>query len=125
MVYGVYGHPGPFWQRGIRLGDLGINAVFVHNGDIDQQTIERTRAEGCRIFAEFATLNGQYGDYVANHPEAHPIDETGQRALQHHKIVAVVDQSVPAPGQRRPIELGLIEKLAALIPPPRLNLPPR
>ena len=82
MIYGAFGHPGPFWQRGNRLGDLGINAVFVSSGDIDQQTIERARAEACRIFAEFATLNGLYGDYVAHHPEGHPIDETGQSAAQ-------------------------------------------
>ena len=82
MIYGVFGHPGRFWQRGNRLGDLDINAVFVSSGDIDQQTIERARAEGCQIFAEFATLNGLYGDYVANHPEAHPIDETGQPAAR-------------------------------------------
>ena len=82
MICGVFGHPNGFWQRGFRLGDLGINAVFVSSGDIDQQTIERTRAEGGQIFAEFATLNGDYGDYVANHPEAHPIDESGQPAAR-------------------------------------------
>ena len=62
MICGVFGHPNGFWQRGFRLGDLGINAVFVSSDDINQQIIERTRAEGCRIFAEFATLNGLYGD---------------------------------------------------------------
>ena len=61
-MYGVFGHPGRFWQQGFHLGDLGVNAVFIGSGEIDQQTIERTRAEGCQIFAEFATLNGLYGD---------------------------------------------------------------
>ena len=82
VICGVFGHPNGFWQRGFRLGDLGINAVFVSSGDIDQQIIDRTRAEGGQIFAEFATLNGDYGDYVANHPEAHPIDESGQPAAR-------------------------------------------
>ena len=82
MIYGAFGHPGRLWQQGNRLGDLGINAVFIGSSEIDQQTIERTRAEDCRIFAEFPTLNGLYDDYVANHPEAHPIDETGQPAAQ-------------------------------------------
>ena len=82
MICGVFGHPNGFWQRGFRLGDLGINAVFVSSGDIDQQTIDRTSAEGGQIFAEFATLNGDYGDYVANHPEAHSIDESGQPAAR-------------------------------------------
>jgi hypothetical protein len=44
MICGVFGHPNGFRQRGFRRGDLGINAVFVSSGDIDQQTIERTRA---------------------------------------------------------------------------------
>jgi len=29
MIYGVYGLPDPLWQRGIRLGDLGINTVHL------------------------------------------------------------------------------------------------
>ena len=74
MIYGVFGHTGSFWAQGFCLGDLGINAFFVGSGDIDQPTIERIRAEGGRIFAEFATLNGDCGDCVANHAEAHPID---------------------------------------------------
>ena len=67
MIYGVFGHPDSFWVQGFCLGDLGINAVFVSSCDIDQPTIERIRAEGGRIFAEFATLNGDCSDYVANH----------------------------------------------------------
>ena len=59
------------------LSDLGINAVFISSGDIDQKTIERIGAEGGQTFAEFPILNGDYDGYVANHPEAHPIDETG------------------------------------------------
>ena len=44
MTCGVYGLPDPLWQRGIRLDDPGINAVFVSSDDINQQIIERTRA---------------------------------------------------------------------------------
>ena len=54
MICGVFGHPNGFWQRGFRLGDLGINAVFVGSGDIDQQTIDRTRADPHRPGEEFA-----------------------------------------------------------------------
>ncbi|MEC9381321.1 MAG: hypothetical protein VX528_20310, partial [Candidatus Latescibacterota bacterium] len=53
-------------------------AVFIHGASLDAQTVERARSEGCRVFAEFATLNGKYGDYVAHHPEAHPLDEAGR-----------------------------------------------
>ena len=77
MIYGVFGHPSRFWEKDFRLSDLGINAVFISSGDIDQKTIERIGAEGGQIFAEIPILNGDYDGYVANHPEAHPIDETG------------------------------------------------
>ena len=77
MIRGVYGHPGPIWDKGLRLDDLGINAVFVRSVALDSATIERARSENCRVFAEFATLNGAYGDYAENHPEAHPIDAEG------------------------------------------------
>ena len=39
MIYGVFGHPNGFWQRGFHLSDFGINAVFISSGDIDSQTI--------------------------------------------------------------------------------------
>lgn len=80
LIRGVYGHPGALWARGERLDDCGVNAVFVHSGAIDQELLDRARAEGCRVYAEFATLNGRYGDYVTEHPEAHPLDETGRPA---------------------------------------------
>ncbi|MFH1568950.1 MAG: hypothetical protein ABIL09_13210 [Gemmatimonadota bacterium] len=78
MVTGTYAHPGPLWDRGARLDEYGVNAISVHSGALDEETIRRARSEGCLVFAEFATLNGQYGEYVARHPEAHPIDDAGQ-----------------------------------------------
>jgi hypothetical protein len=78
LMLGAYAHPGAFWERGERLDDFGVNAVFIHSGGLDDDTIQRARAEGCRVFAEFATLNGQYGDYVLEPPEAHPIDDSGE-----------------------------------------------
>ncbi len=79
-VCGVFGHPGPLWKKDLRLSDLGINALFVDSPSLDGETIERARDEGCLVFAEFATLNGLYDDYVAEHPEAHPIGADGQPA---------------------------------------------
>ena len=78
LILGAYAHPRPFWETGARLDDYGVNAVFVHSDGIDDETIRRARDEGCRVFAEFATLNGKYGDYVQNHPEAHPINDSGE-----------------------------------------------
>ena len=44
MTCGVYGLPDPLWQRGIRLDDPGINAVFVSSDDINQQIISNAPA---------------------------------------------------------------------------------
>jgi hypothetical protein len=76
-VLGTYGHPRSFWERGARLDEYGVNAVFIHSGALDAETVARAREEGCRVYSEFATLNGKFGDYVENHPEAHPIDDQG------------------------------------------------
>ena len=80
LVRGVYGDLKPFWKAGHRLDEHGINAVFVRSGSIDDELVRRARGEGCRVFAEFATLNGGYGDYVRKNPDAHPIDDQGQPA---------------------------------------------
>jgi hypothetical protein len=78
MIRGTYAHPQEFWNTGARLDEYGINAIFVHSGGLDSATVARARAEGCLIFAEFATLNGEYGDYVYKHPEARPIGADGE-----------------------------------------------
>ena len=76
-IRGIYGNPKPFWDRGMNLPELGVNAIFVHSGSINQEMIERARAEGLKIYAEFATLNGK--NYVQDHPEAWAINEIGDR----------------------------------------------
>ncbi len=80
MIRGAYAHPKAFWDRGARLDEYGVNAVFIHGRSIDQATFDRAKEEGCKVFAEFATLNGKYGDYVKNDPTAHPIDDSGNPA---------------------------------------------
>jgi hypothetical protein len=80
MIRGTYAHPKAFWDTGARLDDYGINAVFIHGQSIDKETFQRAKDEGAKVFAEFATLNGKYGDYVKKHPDAHPIDDTGKPA---------------------------------------------
>jgi hypothetical protein len=80
LIRGVYAHPKPFWDKGAKLNEYGVNAVFVHSGSINDELIQRARAEGCEVFAEFATLNGSYNNWVQNHPDAHPIDDSGKPA---------------------------------------------
>lgn len=76
-VRGIYGHPQPLWDKGYNLSDLGINAIFVHSGSIDEKMMERARAEGMKIYSEFPVLNGK--GYVEEHPEAWAINEKGER----------------------------------------------
>lgn len=75
---GIYGSPDIFWKKGYRLSDLGVNAVFMHSGNITDSIVKRVKADGLKIYAEFATLNGK--GYVETHPEAWPIDQYGKRA---------------------------------------------
>ena len=76
-VRGIYGNPKPFWDKGINLNDLGVNAVFVHSGSIKHEMVERAKVEGLKIYAEFATLNGK--NYVEQHPEAWAINDKGEK----------------------------------------------
>lgn len=80
LTLGTYAHPKAFWDTGARLDDYGINAVFIHSGGIDEATFSRAKAEGCKVYAEFATLNGKMDDYVKKHPDAHPLDDSGNPA---------------------------------------------
>lgn len=76
-IRGVYGSPKPFWDKGIELNSLGVNAIFVHSGSINQMMVDRAQSEGLKIYAEFATLNGK--NYVNKHPEAWAINEKGDK----------------------------------------------
>jgi hypothetical protein len=76
-IRGIYGSPDPFWKKNFRLQDLGVNAIFIHHGSINEGMINHARAEGLKVFAEFATLNGK--SYVEQHPEAWAIDNTGKK----------------------------------------------
>ena len=67
-IRGIYGSPEPFWKKNIRLNELGVNAIFIHDGAITETIMTRAKAEGLKVFAEFATLNGK--NYVNQHPEA-------------------------------------------------------
>ena len=76
-IRGIYGNPKPLWDKGFKLNDLGINAIFVHSGSITNEMMDRARLEGLLVFAEFATLNGK--NYVDKHPEAWAINEKGEK----------------------------------------------
>jgi hypothetical protein len=75
---GMYSHPKPFWEKGARLGEYGVNALFTHSGSITSELLARAASEGARVYAEFPTLNGK--GYVEKHPEAWPVNEHGEKA---------------------------------------------
>jgi hypothetical protein len=76
-IRGIYGNPKPLWEKDLSLAELGINAIFVHSGSIDQYMMDRAKQEGVNVYAEFATLNGK--NYVEKHPEAWAIDNHGKK----------------------------------------------
>jgi hypothetical protein len=76
-IRGIYGNPEPFWSNGIKLSDLGVNAIFVHGGAVTAPMVERARKENLKVFVEFPTLNGK--GYVEEHPEAWAVDEQGRK----------------------------------------------
>jgi streptogramin lyase len=77
VIKGVYGHPGDFWKKGYNLRDLNVNSVFLHHKSIDSSFMIRACGEGLKVFAEFATLNGE--GYVEQHPEAWAVDASGNK----------------------------------------------
>ena len=76
-IRGIYGSPDPFWDKGIRLDRLGVNAVFLNLQSINEKMMERAGNEGLKVFAEFPLLNGK--NYVETHPEAWAIDDNGNK----------------------------------------------
>ena len=65
-IRGIYGSPNPFWNKGLTLNDLNVNAVFLNWKGINEKLLARAKDEGSKVFAEFPLLNGK--DYVEKHP---------------------------------------------------------
>jgi hypothetical protein len=76
-IRGIYGNPDAFWKKNLRLNELGVNAIFIHSGSINENMMKQARSEGLMVFAEFATLNGKH--YVEQHNEAWAIDKNGNK----------------------------------------------
>jgi len=80
LVLGAYSSPKTFWERGGRLDEYGINAIFTGHRSIDEALLGRARKEGSRVFAEFPAWNGRDWLKQPENAASWPIDETGQRS---------------------------------------------
>ncbi|MDN3687454.1 hypothetical protein [Cyclobacterium jeungdonense] len=78
FVKGIYGNPERILEAGYAFDELGVNAVFVRRSSLNQEFYQQAKAQGCRVFVEFPTLNGK--GYIEDHPEAWPINEKGAPA---------------------------------------------
>lgn len=54
-----------------------MNALFIHDGLINEIMMGNAKAEGLKVFEEFAGLNGK--NYVDEHNEAWAIDKNGNK----------------------------------------------
>jgi len=104
QIRGAYGSPKAFWEKGKRLNDYGINAVFVHSGSIDEALVRRAREEGAKVFAEFATFNGngwltrrdgEQEHPISEHSDAWPIDASGQPSPRQTWFLGVCPTNEP------------------------------
>ena len=43
-IRGIYGSPDAFWKKNLRLDQLGVNAVFIHDRSIHDSMMKRARA---------------------------------------------------------------------------------
>ena len=78
FVKGIYGNPERVLHAGYQFDELGVNAVFIRRSSLNQPFYNQAKAQGCRVFVEFPTLNGK--GYIEEHPEAWPINEQGKLA---------------------------------------------
>ncbi|HBE40088.1 MAG TPA: hypothetical protein DDW27_02585 [Bacteroidales bacterium] len=107
-IRGIYGSPNPFWNKGLNLNELNVNAVFLNWKGINEKLIERAESEGAEVFAEFPLLNGR--DYVEKHPEAWAIDNNGEKVKPASWFMGVCPTE-PGFRQFRMMELrGLLRK---------------
>ncbi|MFQ6134035.1 MAG: putative glycoside hydrolase [Armatimonadota bacterium] len=74
---GVFGSPKLLWDRGEKLSDYHINAVFVGHAALKPEVIERCRREGARVYAEIGIFVG--AKVAEEHPELWPINAQGQK----------------------------------------------
>ena len=82
-VRGVYGgFPLQILERGEKLADYGINAIWVGSGGLDAEKIDRFHKLGVKVFAEFNSMH--HAAYLKEHPDAAPIGPDGKPSPPPH-----------------------------------------
>jgi hypothetical protein len=80
---GIYGGvPQEILDRGTRLRDFGIDAVWLGAGSFTPERLARLRAEGVQVYAEFNTLH--VAEYLKEQPDAAPIGTDGKVSPPPH-----------------------------------------
>ncbi len=72
---GVFGASDQIWERGERLSDYHINAVFVGHGSLTRDLVTRCHREGAKVYAEFGVFMG--ASLADEYPELWPINAEG------------------------------------------------
>ncbi|HSF46693.1 MAG TPA: hypothetical protein VLA58_11820 [Chitinophagaceae bacterium] len=111
FIKGVYGNPATLLKAGHRFDSLGMNAVFVRSISLNEDFFRTAKQQGCRVYVEFPTLYGN--NYLEQHPEAWPINEKGERAVQADWFMGVC-LTDPGLKQVRIAELKEISKRYAV-----------
>jgi hypothetical protein len=74
--------PTVLMEAGNTLKSSGVNAVWIGERGINKERVERLKAQGARVFAEFNTLHRT--DYLKNHADAAPVGPDGKRSPAPH-----------------------------------------
>jgi hypothetical protein len=73
---GIYGGiPQEILDRGTRLRDFGIDAVWLGSGSFTPERLALLRKESVQVYAEFNTLH--VAEYLKDHPDAAPVGVDG------------------------------------------------
>lgn len=74
---GIYGGiPSEAREGGMSLQDSGVNAIFVGSGSVTSERVNRVRAQGARLFAEFNSMHA--AEYLKERPDAAPVGVDGR-----------------------------------------------
>jgi len=75
-IRGIYGSvPTELMGEGKRLGDHGVNAIFMGSRGLGEERVSLLREHGSRVFAEFNTMH--VAGYLKDHPDAAPVGRDG------------------------------------------------